>query len=128
MSGTDYAGMDLYAVLAELDGSGVPLAYMFVKKQNLHRTASAGSLTQVLDQFLRLVKDFGFSPSFVDCDKDRSEINAIQQVWPSARFQLCLWHAKRAIQAKLKDSTKADSLFHYWPGEAQDLVLGLENC
>ena len=51
--GTNNAGMDLYAVLAELDGTGVPMAYLFVEKDTLTGTASSGTMTQVLDQFLR---------------------------------------------------------------------------
>lgn len=37
--GTNSAGMDLFAVLAELDGTGVPLCYMFVQKGDPNRKA-----------------------------------------------------------------------------------------
>lgn len=83
-------------------------------------------MTNVPDQFLRPLLESGPDPSFVGCDKDKVEINAIQQVWPSAKVQLCFWDAKRAMQAKLKDSSRADSLAHYLPGEALALVTNLE--
>ncbi|KAI0993432.1 hypothetical protein K3495_g14752 [Podosphaera aphanis] len=51
--GTNNAGMDLYAVLAELDGTGVPMAYLFVKKDRLTWTAPTGAITQILVKFLR---------------------------------------------------------------------------
>ena len=126
--GTNSAGMLLFGVLAEFDGTGVPIAYLFVEKNMSAGTASTGAMTHILDQFLRPLLESGLTPSFVGCDKDKSEINAVQQVWPSAKVQLCFWHAKRAIQAKLRDSSRTDPLSHYLPGEAQSLVPNLEVC
>ncbi|KAI0991125.1 hypothetical protein K3495_g17062, partial [Podosphaera aphanis] len=91
--GTNNAGIDLYAVLAELDGTGVPMAYLFFKKDRLTGTAPTGAITQILVKFLRLLQERNIAPLFVGCDKDRSEINAIEQVWPLARIQLCNWYA-----------------------------------
>lgn len=123
--GTNNAGMDLFAVLAEFDGTGTPLAYLFVQKL---APAEAGAMTQVLVKFMEKIRFLGLEPSFVGCDKDKSEINAIQEVWPSAKVQLCFWHAKRAIRAKLHDSTKTESQKHYFPSEAKKLVPSLEIC
>ena len=125
---TNNAGMDLYAVLAELYGTGVPLAYRFVEKDNSTGPPPAETMTQIIHQSLRPLRQSGLFPSFVGCDKDKSELNAIQQVWPSAKVQLCYWHAKRAIQMKLKDPGRANSLAHYTPEEAQALVPSLEIC
>lgn len=126
--GSNSAGMLLFGVLAEFDGTGVPVAYLFVEKDTSAGTAPIGAMTIILDQFLRPLLESGLNPSFVGCDKDKSEINAVQQVWPSAKVQLCFWHAKRAIQAKLKDTSKTDPLAYYTPGEAQALVPSLEIC
>ncbi|KAI0996137.1 hypothetical protein K3495_g12043 [Podosphaera aphanis] len=125
--GTNNAGMELYAVLAELDGTGAPMAYLFVEKNNSFGTSSPGTMTQVIYQFLRVLDNLGVNPSFVNCDKDKSEINAIEQVWPSARIQLCFWHAKRAVEMKLKKSN-ANSLLQYSPGDVQVIVPSLEIC
>ncbi|KAI0991931.1 hypothetical protein K3495_g16256 [Podosphaera aphanis] len=123
--GTNNAGMELYAVLAELDGTGAPMAYLFVEKNNSFGTSSPGIMTQVIYQFLRVLDNLGVNPSFVDCDKDKSEINAIEQLWPSARIQLCFWHAKHAVEMTLKKSN-ANSLLHHSPGDAQVIVPSLE--
>jgi hypothetical protein len=123
--------MDLFAVLAELDGTGVPLAYLFVEtlaSEDGVKHMDAGAVTHLLDQFLRPLKVSGFDPTFFGCDKDRSEIAAIQQVWPNTTIQLCYWHAKRAIQAKLKDSKKTNTQNHYFPAEAQKLISSIEIC
>lgn len=87
-----------------------------------------GAITYLLDQFLRPLKSSGFKSTFFGCDKNRSEIVAIQQVWPTTTIQLCFWHAKRAIRAKLKDSNKTNTQSHYFPGDAQKLIPNLETC
>ncbi len=129
--GTNNAGMQLFAVLAELDGTGVPLAYLFLETLPLadgSKNTDRGALTHVLEQFLTPVKAAGFDPTFFGCDKDTSEIAAIQQVWPTTTIQLCFWHAKRAIQTKLKDSTKTNTQSHYSPSDAQNLIPDVEIC
>jgi MULE transposase domain len=90
--GTNNAGMDLYAVLAEVDGAGIPLAYLFLEVQVIDgtRRADAGAVTHVLDQFLRRTRASGFNPTFFGVDKDTAEISAIRQVWPEANIQLCI--------------------------------------
>ncbi|KAI0997413.1 hypothetical protein K3495_g10769 [Podosphaera aphanis] len=75
--GTNNAGMELHAVPAELDRAGAPMAYLFVEKNNSFGTSSPGTMTQVIYQFLRVLDNLGVNPFFVDCDKDKSDINAI---------------------------------------------------
>jgi transposase-like protein len=99
--------MDLFTVLAEIDGTGVLLAYCSVEtlaSKNGTRRTIPGAVAHLLDQFLRPLKTSGFSPTFFGCDKDMTKIAAIYQVWPDTAIQLCYWYAKRAIQARLKDS------------------------
>lgn len=129
--GTNNSGMELFAVLAEFDGSGIPLCYLFLETRPLEngdKRADPGAIAHVLAQFLRRLKISGFNPAFFGCDKDESEIAAIQQVWPSTRIQLCFWHAKRAIRAKLKDSHKTSTQNHYFTSDAQKLIPDLEIC
>ena len=57
--------MQLFAVLAELDGTGVPLAYLFVERDASCESALPGSLTQILDQVLRHLSRTGLNPAFV---------------------------------------------------------------
>ena len=72
--GTNNAGMDLHAVFAELDGTGVPLAYLFVEKDNSTGPAPAANMTQIIDQFLRSLRQSGLFLSFIGCDKDNVRI------------------------------------------------------
>ena len=60
--------MSLYAVLAELDGTGVPLCYLFTGIDNLDgvfKTADSGASICILKKFLEPLKDAGFSPAFL---------------------------------------------------------------
>lgn len=93
--------MSLSAVLVELNGTGVPLCYLFKGINDLDgvtKTVDSGASFCILTKFLEPLKDAGFSPSFSGCDKDQAEIKAIQLVWPTTTVQLCFWHAKRAIK------------------------------
>ena len=47
------------------------------------------------------IKHLGVNPEYTLTDKDWSEINAMQLVWPSAKHQLCFWHALRALKQRL---------------------------
>ena len=63
----------LFVVLAEVDGTGVPLAYCFMNtfKDNGHgiRRAEPGATTAILDHFLRPLQDSRFDPTFFGTDK-----------------------------------------------------------
>jgi MULE transposase domain len=130
--GTNNTGMQLFAVLAEVDGTGIPLAYCFIDVFNddSHgtRRADPGATTALLNQFLRPLRDAGFNPTFFGTDKDLSEIAAVGQVWPNTSIQLCYWHARRAIRTKLTALRQTNTQGEYNPLDAQKLIPGLEIC
>lgn len=123
--GTNNAGLDLYAILAELDGTGVPLAYCFARRG---QSAAPRATSVILQQFLGYLRDAGMHPTFFGLDKDFSEIRAVRQVWPAARIQLCFWHVKRAIRTKMASSNRVNAAVTYHPAEALELVSELEVC
>lgn len=60
--GTNNADMRLFAVLAEVDGAGVPIAYLFVDVQENEegrKEAVPGAMIGILQKFLGLLKAFG---------------------------------------------------------------------
>ncbi|PVH96191.1 hypothetical protein DM02DRAFT_688395 [Periconia macrospinosa] len=130
--GTNNMGMHLFAVLAEVDGTGISLAYCFmdVFKDNSKgvRQADPGATTSLLEQFLRPLCAAGFNPIFFGTDKDLSEIAAIRQIWPETTIQLCYWHARRAIRMKFASSRKINTQDAYKPSEAQKAIPDLEIC
>lgn len=129
--GTNNAGMDLYAVLGELDGAGAPLAYLLVeveKDQNGDRKATPGSTIAILQQFLGVLRDLDVQPELVGTDKDASEIFAVGVIWPQAKLQLCFWHVLRALKTKMNSSVRTITQSHYHPEGAVQLIPGLEIC
>lgn len=130
--GTNNAGVDLFAVLAEVDGTGIPLAYCFVdvveNNQKNECRAMPGAISGILCQFLQNLRASGLDPTFFGTDKDPSEIFAVRQVWPNAVIQLCYWHARRAIRTKLASTKKTNTQNEYRPGEAQSVIPDIEIC
>jgi hypothetical protein len=135
--GTNSGGMDLFAVLAEVEGTGIPLAYCLVEllkppqakaAENKLIRADPGAVTYIIQQFLERLKGFGFTPRCMAIDKDPAEIAAATAVWPSVKVQLCYWHVKRAVSMKLNSSKSTNTQNHYKPEEAQKLIPDLEIC
>lgn len=76
----------------------------------MSKDAQKGAKEAVLTSFLRQLLNLGVKPEYTLSDKDWSEINAMHSVWPSAKHQLCFWHALRALKqrlAKNKDTPAA---------------------
>ena len=91
--GTNKMGVDLFAVLAEVDGIGVPLAYCFVDvfKDNRKgkRNAEPGTIIDVLIHFLQALEGYHLNPTFFGIDKDSAEIFAASHVWPGQQYSAC---------------------------------------
>jgi hypothetical protein len=102
---TNRAGFELFGVVANVYGSGYPIAYLIVKvTSNANVSGEDTGRITALKTFFQEMKDRGFNPTFFFTDKDQAEINAIEAIWPSdgpSIVRLCLWHLKRAIKLKL---------------------------
>ncbi|CAD6983061.1 unnamed protein product [Tilletia controversa] len=122
--GTNNSGHDLFAVLAEVNGTGVPLLYLLLDTKDMR---GDGRRIEMLSEVLAMLKGMGVSPSFVGCDKEAAEIKAIGQVWPDAKVQLCYWHVRRALRQRLGNG-KATMTNQYDAYEAAATVPGLDVC
>ena len=98
LGNTNSGNFELFAAVADADGCGIPLAFLFISTT---KDAAAGAKEKVLTRFLSGLKELGVHPEFTLTDKDWSEINAMAAVWPDAKQQLCLWHALRADKKRL---------------------------
>ncbi|KAJ5982326.1 hypothetical protein N7451_012426 [Penicillium sp. IBT 35674x] len=135
--GTNSGGMDLFAVLAEVEDTGVPLAYCLVELIKPPRDKSAekkpiradpGAVIHIIQQFLARLKCLGFNPRCFAIDKGPAEIAAVIATWPSVKVKLCYWHVKRAVSMKLNSSKSTNTQNNYKPEEAQKLIPELEIC
>ncbi|CDO74382.1 hypothetical protein BN946_scf184816.g5 [Trametes cinnabarina] len=95
---TNGGNFELFATIADANGSGVPLAFMFIRTSD---GATMGAKQRMLERFLTALRDLGIQPEFTLTDKDWSEINAMRAVWPKAKHQLCFWHALHALKQRL---------------------------
>ena len=87
--------MELFACVANMQGEGLPLSCLFITTEG-----GAAPLTKqkALIAWMMAIRSLGIDPRFTMSDKDQSEINALTQVWPGAKHQLCLWHILRALK------------------------------
>jgi len=107
--------MELFAGLADMLGEGLPLSYLFVVTDP---EAPPHTKETILINWMLALKACGISPEFTLSDKDQSEINALQHVWPKAKHQLCLWHLIRAVKRRLASSQGTPAF--YWSAEAHE--------
>ncbi|EIW56575.1 uncharacterized protein TRAVEDRAFT_101164, partial [Trametes versicolor FP-101664 SS1] len=95
---TNGGNFELFAAVADADGAGVPLAFLFIRTT---KDAAPGAKQAILERFLGHLKAFDVDPEFTLTDKDWSEINAMAATWPDAKQQLCFWHDVRAVKQRL---------------------------
>lgn len=83
---SNYAGMSLFAVLAELDGTRIPQASQYQERVGSDDSSDFGNLTHALVNTLRLS---GLAPLFVRCDKVKTEMNDTPEVWSLTNVKPC---------------------------------------
>ncbi|KAG8942368.1 hypothetical protein FRC03_003274 [Tulasnella sp. 419] len=97
--GTNRAGCELFTLLGEAYGSGLPLGYIFIKSTG---EGEENAKRGILEQFLKYFRDeWKLEVKFTLSDKDKSEIGACCCVFPEGKHQLCFWHCLRAIKTRL---------------------------
>lgn len=95
--------------MADASGTGLPLAYIFVSTSS---DTPPGAKQSLLEKFLTFLKARGVDPRFTLSDKDQSEINALEIVFPFAKHQLCLWHGLRAFKQRLSNRKTQPAFYH----------------
>ena len=98
--------MELFSGLADMHGEGLPLSYLFVVTNT---DAPPHTKETVLVNWMAALKARGITPEFTLSDK--SEINALGRVWPTAKHQLCLWHILRALKRRLANNREPPAYY-----------------
>ncbi|KAJ8469947.1 hypothetical protein ONZ51_g8667 [Trametes cubensis] len=118
---TNGANFELFSAVADADGAGIPLAFLFICTR---KEAAPGAKQLVLERFLSCLKSLGVNPEFTLSDKDWSEINAMGAIWEKAKHQLCFWHALRALKKRLSQNKEAPGPYD---AEAAHRLFGFIN-
>ncbi|OCH85629.1 hypothetical protein OBBRIDRAFT_739561 [Obba rivulosa] len=107
---TNGANYELYAVLGEVYGSGLPLGFLLLQSNG---SGDKGAKARFLSEFLgHLKKKWTILPKITLSDKDLSEIHAMREQFPEAKHQLCFWHALRAIKKRLATLRRAPAPYN----------------
>lgn len=110
---TNGSRYEVYALLGETYGSGLPLGYVLIRLDN----AAPGAKERSIRALLRYIRKMWKIRAIVTLtDKDWGEINAFLAEYPEAKHQLCFWHCLRAIKKRLSILRRAPA--HYNVGEA----------
>ncbi|CAG8651404.1 2613_t:CDS:2 [Rhizophagus irregularis] len=95
---TNNLKFELYVIHAKVDGVGFPLAYLFLENNG---NCGNGTRTDIINMFCKQMKLQGLNPEFLLTDKDFAQITASQRIWVNTKIQLCRWHIKRSVEARL---------------------------
>jgi hypothetical protein len=107
---TNAKDLELYGLMAEVEGFGVPISYILLDTAHSlapqkRRRALAAWLCAMRDQY-------GLDPEFVHTDKDFGEIGAVKDAWPRAKHQLCYWHLRKAVRERMASSRLSTAPYH----------------
>ena len=99
LGNTNGSNFELFALLGEAYGSGLPLGYLLVRSPG---STEGGEKQAILEQFLKhMVTKYNLRISTTLSDKDWSEINACRSTCNLSNHQLCYWHCLRAVKKRL---------------------------
>ncbi|KAL3690471.1 hypothetical protein R1sor_016780 [Riccia sorocarpa] len=98
---------EMFALIGNLGGFGVPLCYLFYLKKTIVDEATP-SVTQprgcrkgLLYDWMCKLREKGLRPAFFITDKDAGQIEAAQRAIPEMHVQLCLKHCLDAIERRM---------------------------
>jgi hypothetical protein len=96
---TNRAELELYALVADVENFGVPIAYLLLSTKNsVEEKKRMKALTSFLDT---VHQKYGIVPDFVHTDNNPAEIGAVPPVWPNTKHQLCWWHMHDTLKKRL---------------------------
>jgi hypothetical protein len=99
---TNALGHEFYAIVGEANGQAIPMAFAFTASTD--GKATAGAKDRMLQDFVGWVSKRCPNITFTLSDKDTAEINAFRTQVPTAKHQLCYWHAIRYLEERLAEN------------------------
>lgn len=109
LGNTNGSRYEVYALLGEVYGSGLPLGYVLIRLDK----AASGAKERCISALLKhLRKTWQIRALTTLTDKDWSEINAFLAAYPEAKHQLCFWHCLRAVKKRLSILRRAPAPYN----------------
>ncbi|KAK1222359.1 hypothetical protein PQX77_014797 [Marasmius sp. AFHP31] len=91
--------LELYCIMAEVDGAGFPLSYCLLSTVE---SVEVRKRTRALEKWATCVRErYGIMPDFIHVDKDMAKIGMAREVWPVAKIQICWWHQRKALRERI---------------------------
>lgn len=98
---TNAVGYELYAIVGEANGQALPLAFAFTASTS--NDVAEGAKNRMLQDVLEYITKHCPGIMFALSDKEMSEMNAVRARVPSAKHQLCYWHAIKYLEERLAE-------------------------
>lgn len=106
---TNGSRFELFGLLGEARGSGLPLGFILLRSDN----GESGGTEAYLTEFLSYFKNtWNIQARITLTDKNQSEINAFRSAYPDSKHQLCFWHVLRAVKTRLSILRRAPAYYH----------------
>ncbi|KAL3691410.1 hypothetical protein R1sor_005061 [Riccia sorocarpa] len=108
---------EMFALIGNLGGFGVPLCYMFyLKKSGVDEPTpnvlpSCGCRKGLLYEWMSKLRDKGLCPAFFITDKDAGRIEAALRSMPEMYVQLCLTHTLDAVERRMAAVDRDTNLY-----------------
>ena len=99
LGNTNGSSFELFALIGEMYGKGLPLAYILICSDG---NGGCGAKEHLLQQFLGRIKSkYMLKAVFTGSNKDLSKIAALCGTFGSAKHLLCYWHCIHAVKTHL---------------------------
>jgi hypothetical protein len=98
---TNALGYELFAIVGEANGQALPLAFAFTASTS--QEAQPGAKDRMLQHVIKHIHEGCPNITYTLSDKDMSEINAFRSQIPTAKHQLCYWHAIKYLEERLAE-------------------------
>ncbi|GAA6001262.1 hypothetical protein JCM10207_007491 [Rhodosporidiobolus poonsookiae] len=103
--GTTTGNWELIVGFVERRLHSLPAAFLAIRQSTSEQVSPrtlAASRARLMRHFFGMLGSVAPNISIVHCDKAFGEISAAHDIWPLAHVQICLWHAERALDKRLR--------------------------
>jgi hypothetical protein len=121
---TNSRHLELFTVLGEYDNAGFPLLYCLISTVNATDIRKKMKALAAWESVLR--SKYSIIPQFIHVDKDMAEISSCRKTWALAKIQLCWWHLRKAVRARLQLNKLSTTPYNVERARAEYRFISME--